>query len=143
VLTIFGGKNPHPNVAVGGAPCAISVGGKLPGGGDATAVSMTGLIRVRQLIETDAGFVDGVYLPDLAHDRRRLQGLVHARRKCPQLPDLWGFRRSCRRTTASACRAARCWIAICRQILPVDLTDPAQIQEYVAHSWYKYSTGRQ
>jgi Ni,Fe-hydrogenase I large subunit len=27
VLTIFGGKNPHPNVAVGGAPCAITVGG--------------------------------------------------------------------------------------------------------------------
>jgi hydrogenase large subunit len=27
------------------------------------------------------------------------------------------------------------------QILPVDLTDPAQIQEYVAHSWYKYSQG--
>ncbi|MEJ1975478.1 MAG: nickel-dependent hydrogenase large subunit [Acetobacteraceae bacterium] len=42
VLTIFGGKNPHPNVAVGGAPCAIAGDNKLPGGGDATAVSLTG-----------------------------------------------------------------------------------------------------
>jgi hydrogenase large subunit len=65
VLTIFGGKNPHPNVAVGGAPCAIAGDSKLPGGGDATAVSLTGLIRIRQLIETMRGFIDGVYLPDL------------------------------------------------------------------------------
>ena len=42
LLTIFGGKNPHPNVAVGGAPCAISVDGSLPGGADATAVSTPG-----------------------------------------------------------------------------------------------------
>lgn len=39
LLTIFGGKNPHPNVAVGGAPCAISVEGKLPGGPATPAAS--------------------------------------------------------------------------------------------------------
>ena len=31
--TIFGGKNPHPNVAVGGAPCAFRPTA-MPGGGD-------------------------------------------------------------------------------------------------------------
>jgi hydrogenase large subunit len=141
LLTIFGGKNPHPNVAVGGAPCAISVGGKLPGGADATAVSMTGLIRVRQLIELMRGFVDGVYLPDLiaigsGYKEWFTRGegvrnfLTYGDFAGPAADNGFGVPRG---------------VVLGRdlsQIMPVDLQDPAQIQEYVAHSWYKYSKGQ-
>lgn len=138
LLTIFGGKNPHPNVAVGGAPCAISVGGSLPGGGDATAVSLSGLIRVRQLIEVMRGFVDGVYLPDLVviggfykdwftRGENVRNFLTYGDFAGPAADNGFGVPRGAvldRDLTT---------------VHPIDLTDPAQIQEYVAHSWYKYA----
>jgi hydrogenase large subunit len=63
VQTIFGGKNPHPNVLVGGAPAAISVH---TGSGTATtAVNEIGLQKVTELIEQMRQFVDQVYLPDV------------------------------------------------------------------------------
>jgi hydrogenase large subunit len=140
LITIFGGKNPHPNVAVGGAPCAISVDGKLPGGGDATAVSLTGLIRVRQLIELMRGFVDGVYLPDLVvigggykdwftRGENVRNFLTHGDFDGPAADNGFGVPRG---------------VVLNRDlstILPVDLTDPDQIQEYVAHAWYTYAKG--
>jgi hydrogenase large subunit len=140
VLTIFGGKNPHPNVAVGGAPCAISIDAKLPGGGDATAVSLTGLIRVRQLIETMRSFVDGVYLPDLiaigggykdwfARGENVGNFMTYGDFAGPQAGNGFGVPRG---------------VVLDRdltKIYPVDLEDPDQIQEYVAHSWYRYANG--
>jgi hydrogenase large subunit len=141
LLTIFGGKNPHPNVAVGGAPCAISTGGGLPGGGDATAVSMSGLIRVRQIIELLRSFIDGVYLPDLitigggykdwfTRGENVRNFLTYGDFAGPAAQNGFGVPRG---------------VVLGRdltQILPVDLRDPTQIQEYVAHSWYKYSQGQ-
>jgi hydrogenase large subunit len=141
VLTIFGGKNPHPNVAVGGAPCAIATGEALPGGGDATAVSMTGLIRVGQLIETMRSFIDGVYLPDLIAIGK-------------SYPDWFTRGENVRNFMAYgdfAGTAAGNGFGVPRGVVldrdlsvvhPVDLQDPAQVEEFVAHSWYKYSDGR-
>jgi hydrogenase large subunit len=61
--TIFGGKNPHPNVLVGGVPAAISVH---TGAGTATtAVNEIGLQKVSELIEQMGQFIDQVYLPDV------------------------------------------------------------------------------
>jgi len=63
VQTIFGGKNPHPNVLVGGVPAAISVH---TGAGTATtAVNEIGLQKVTELIEQMRQFIDQVYLPDV------------------------------------------------------------------------------
>jgi len=60
---IFGGKNPHPNVLVGGAPSAISVH---TGAGTATtAVNIVGLQQVSAIIDRMRTFVDQVYLPDI------------------------------------------------------------------------------
>ena len=62
VVAIFGGKDPHPNVVVGGVPCAIASGlGPSPGGGDATAVNLTSLQKVNQLIEKMRAFIDRVF----------------------------------------------------------------------------------
>ena len=61
IHTIFGGKNPHPNFLVGGAPSPISVAS---GGAAATAVNMAGLERVKTVIRRMQEFVDQVYVPD-------------------------------------------------------------------------------
>jgi hydrogenase large subunit len=139
VMTIFGGKNPHPNVAVGGAPCAISADGELPGGGDATSVSLSGLLRVRQLIETMRGFIDGVYLPDLIAIGgsykdwfTRGEGV----RNFMTYGDFAGV-------AADNGFGVRRGVVLDRdlsRIYPVDLADPDQIQEYVAHAWYEYGS---
>jgi hydrogenase large subunit len=58
---IFGGKSPHPNLCVGGMPCAISLeSGKQAG----TAIDVVGLERVRTLIGQMQDFVHQVYVPD-------------------------------------------------------------------------------
>jgi hydrogenase large subunit len=140
VLTIFGGKNPHPNVAVGGAPCAISTSAKLPGGGDATAVSLTGLLRVRQLIETMRSFVDGVYLPDLIAIGGSYKEWFTRGEGVRNFMTYGDFAGAAADNGFGVPRG----VVLDRdlsQVHPVDLTDPTQIQEYVAHSWYKYGQG--
>ena len=140
VLTIFGGKNPHPNVAVGGAPCAIAMDAKLPGGGDATAVSMSGLIRVRQLIETMRSFVDGVYLPDLIAIGGGYKDWFSRGENVRNFMTYGDFAGP---TSGNGFGVPR-GVVLDRdltKIYPVDLEDPEQIQEYVAHSWYRYAHG--
>jgi hydrogenase large subunit len=140
VLTIFGGKNPHPNIVVGGVPCAISAGrGAAPGGGDATAVNLSSLERVSQLIETMRVFVNRVYLPDLVlissyypewFERGEGTGNFMAYGDFASGANGFGVPRG---------------VILGRdlsKIYPVDLTDPAQVQEFVTHAWDEYSSGR-
>jgi hydrogenase large subunit len=142
VLTIFGGKNPHPNVAVGGAPCAITAGGELPGGGDATAVSLSGLLRVRQLITVMQSFVDEVYLPDLVNIGSFYKDWFTRGENVRNFITYGDFDGAAAGNGFGVPRG----VVLNRdltQIHPVDLTDSDQIQEYVAHSWYKYAQGNQ
>ena len=60
---IFGGKNPHPNLVVGGSPVGISVHAT-DGGAGQTSVNTTGLQQVKNIIELMKSFVDQVYVPD-------------------------------------------------------------------------------
>ena len=60
---IFGGKNPHPNLVVGGSPVGISVHAT-EGGAGQTSVNTTGLQQVKNIIELMKSFVDQVYVPD-------------------------------------------------------------------------------
>src|SRR5512135_3833698 len=71
--TILGGKNPHPNFVVGGAPVAISIypehhgHGKGPhyrGGQGGTALDVVGLQRIQTVIDSMRQFVDQAYVPD-------------------------------------------------------------------------------
>ena len=140
VLTIFGGKNPHPNVAVGGAPCAISTGQTLPGGGDATAVSLTGLLRVRQLIEVMRAFVDGVYLPDLIAIGGSYKDWFTRGENVRNFLTYGDFAGSAGANGLGVPRGA-VLDGDLATIHPVDLHDPDQIQEFVAHAWYSYAEG--
>ena len=58
VHTIFGGKNPHPNYLVGGAPCSVNID-------DANAINAERLAYVRQLLDDAKTFIEQVYIPDL------------------------------------------------------------------------------
>jgi hydrogenase large subunit len=65
IHTIFGGKNPHPNFLVGGAPAPISNDpSAATGGAAATATNILACGRVRDIIGRMRAFVDQVYLPD-------------------------------------------------------------------------------
>ena len=139
---VFGGKNPHPNFVVGGAPTAISVGPDQKGAG-ATAVNMTGLEIVHNVIGEVRRFVDQVYVPDTLA--------------------IAGFYKDWFRTGEGVGNflsygdlPAKSINDIDQLMIPrgaivnrdlshveeVNLRDPRQVQEFVAHSWYRYSTGK-
>ena len=139
---VFGGKNPHPNFVVGGAPTAISVGPDQKGAG-ATAVNMTGLEIVHNVIGEVRRFVDQVYVPDTLA--------------------IAGFYKDWFRTGEGVGNflsygdlPAKSINDIDQLMIPrgaivnrdlshveeVNLRDPRQVQEFVAHSWYTYSTGK-
>jgi hydrogenase large subunit len=77
--TVFGGRNPHPNIVVGGMPCAISTGSekpayrrpRVPGDNNIpplfsglTALDENGLATVTETIRQMRTYVDQVFLPD-------------------------------------------------------------------------------
>jgi len=140
IMTIFGGKNPHPNVAVGGSPCAIAASGTLPGGGDATAVSLTNLLRVRELIETGRKFVDEVYLPDLIMIGGAYKDWFTRGENVGNFITYGDFDGISAGNGFGVPRGVVLGRDVSK-IYPVDLTDPEQVQEYVAHSWYSYEKG--
>lgn len=154
---IFGGKNPHPMFLVGGVPSAISVQtgagqgqgkgpqGKGPGhrgGQDATALNMVGLQTVQNVINQMREFVDQVYVPDtlaIAGFYKEWGGMGEGLGNflCfGDLPakDMW---------TPDSFLIPR-GVILNRDlstIHPVDLHAEGEIEEFVSHSWYKYSVG--
>ncbi len=152
IHTIFGGKNPHPNFLVGGTPAAISLHpqqqgkGKGPhyrGGAGATAVNMVGLQRVKNVIDSMRAFVDQVYVPDTLaiagfYKDWGAQGegvgnfLCYGDFPAKGTNDIDSF-------------LVPRGVILNRDISrvhEVDLNAEDQIQEYVAHSWYDYSGGK-
>lgn len=147
--TIFGGKNPHPNFLVGGVPCAISVdphySSSAPHGGQAaTALNMVGLQIVQNIINQMREFVDQVYVPDILAIAgfykdwaARGEGLGNflcygdLPAKDMNSPDSFFFPRG---------------VLLNRnlnEIQQIDLNNSEEIQEFIAHSWYKYEQGDQ
>ena len=130
---VFGGKNPHPNFVVGGVPAAFSGGAQ---GSGATSFNDVGLQQVKTVIEQMQRFVDLVYLPDTLAIAgfykdwfARGEGLGNF--LCVgEFPDGTG--------RLGLPRGAILNRDLSR-VHPVDLYDPAQIQEFVSHAWYDYS----
>jgi hydrogenase large subunit len=150
--TIFGGKNPHPNFVVGGVPCAISVhpdhpgSGKGPhyrGGAGATALDLTGLQKVKELIATMRDFVDQVYLPDTL-------AIAGFYKEWAQQGEGIGNFMTYGDFPASGMGDPSSFLIPPGVILDrdlsviheLDMNAGDQIQEYVSHSWYDYSTGK-
>ncbi|MHB1591886.1 MAG: nickel-dependent hydrogenase large subunit [Sulfuricella sp.] len=150
--TIFGGKNPHPNFVVGGAPCAISVHpehqgqGKGPhyrGGVGATALNMVGLEKVKNLIVQMRDFVDQVYVPDTLAIAGFYKDWFTQGEGIGNFMTYGDFPGKGMDDPASFLIPSG--VILDRdlsRIHPVDLNADDQIQEFVAHSWYDYSAGK-
>jgi hydrogenase large subunit len=138
IHTIFGGKNPHPNWLVGGMPCAIN----LHGTGAVGAINMERLNLVSSIIDRTIEFIDQVYLPDLVaiagfyKDWTYGGGLA-----AKSLLSYGDIPERANDYSASSLLLPRGAIinGDLATVHEVDLRDAEQVQEFVAHSWYKYA----
>ena len=152
--TIFGGKNPHPNFVVGGVPTAISAQGgagggqgrgpQYRGGAGATAVNMTGLRRVKEIIDEMRAFVDQAYVPDTLAIASFYKDWGTQGEGIGNFMTYGDFPEQGMDDPSTYLVPSG--VILNRDlstIHPVDLNAEDQIQEYVAHSWYKYSEGKE
>ena len=151
---IFGGKNPHPMFLVGGVPSAISVQtgapvgggqGKGPhyrGGQDGTALNMVGLQTVQNVIHQMREFVDQVYVPDtlaIAGFYKEWGAMGEGLGNFLTFGDLPA--KSIWDTDSFFIPRGAILNRDLSTIHPVDLHADGEVQEFVSHSWYKYSVG--
>jgi hydrogenase large subunit len=133
---IFGGKNPHPHFLVGGAPNPIDLNSD-------SAINGKRLAQIKEIIGKMREFVDQVYLPDTlaiagyykdwAHRGEGLGNfLCYGDLPSRGMKDQTGFLFP-RGAILNRDLAA---------VQDVDLYDPQQIQEFIAHSYYDYSAGK-
>jgi hydrogenase large subunit len=142
IHTILGGKNPHPNFLVGGAPSAISINAE--GGMGATSLNQTGLSTIKNVIENMQRFVDQVYVPDTLaiasfYKDWGAQGEGTGNFLCyGDFPD--------KDTNDIGSFLVPRGVILNRDlstIHDVDLNAENEIEEYVSHSWYKYQGGKE
>jgi len=133
---VFGGKNPHPHFLVGGAPNPIDLDSD-------SAINSKRLAQVQEIIGRMRQFVDEVYLPDTLaiagfYKDWATQGeglgnfLCYGDFPSKSIFDATGFlipRGAILNRDLS-------------HVEPVDLGDPAQIQEFVTHAYYDYDGGK-
>lgn len=135
VHTIFGGKNPHPNYLVGGAPCSINTE-------EANAINAEKLAHVGRLFEQAKEFVEQVYIPDLLavagfyKDWGAIGGGLPNYLCYGDLP-MHGYNDSVDFKFPRGVIMNR----DISKVLEVDGTDAEQVQEFISHSWYEYSDG--
>ncbi len=136
IHTVFGGKNPHPNYIVGGMASAIN----LEGDG---VINIERLNLVGSLINQAADIIENLYIPDLLAiasfypEWTKYGGglgnyLVYGDIPQNGISDVSKFRFP---------RGAILNKNL-NEVLPVDPADLGQIQEEIAHSWYKYPGGQ-
>lgn len=135
IHSIFGGKNPHPNYLVGGVPCSFNLN-------NSNAINADRLAMVDKLLTDAKTFIDQVYIPDLMavasfyKDWGSIGGGVANFLAFGDLP-VNGY------ADVEAYKFPR-GIVLDRnlaEVIPVDASDPEQIQEQIAHSYYNYETG--
>ncbi|MEW6321077.1 MAG: nickel-dependent hydrogenase large subunit [Acidobacteriota bacterium] len=135
VHAVFGGKNPHPNYLVGGAPCSINIE-------EVNAINAERLAMVGRLFDEAQTFVEQVYIPDLLaiasfyKDWGAIGGGLENYLSYGDLPtSSYG--------DPSTFKFPR-GVILGRnlgEVLPVDPRDATEIEEYIPHSWYAYSDG--
>lgn len=138
VRTIFGGKDTHPNWLVGGVPCAINIDGDMAAG---APINMERLNYVTGVVNRTIDFIDNVYIPDIIAIGGFYKGWLYGGGLSGKsvlaygdIPD-----RANDYTPKNLMMPSGAIInGNLNEIHPVDLRDPAQVQEFVPHSWYKY-----
>lgn len=142
IHAIFGGKNPHPNWLVGGVPCAINVNEA----GAVGAINIERLNMVSGIIDQTIEFIDKVYIPDLKAIASFYKEWLYGKGLAGQnllsygcFPD-HANDESCENLLLP--KGAIIGGKL-EDVQKVDVRDPEQIQEFVAHSWYNYPDEQQ
>jgi hydrogenase large subunit len=136
LLTIFGGKNPHPNFLVGGVPCPIDLNSD-------SAINSKRLAQVQDIITQMRAFVDQVYLPDTLAIAGFYKDWGSRGEGLGNFLTYGDFPEKGMDDPSSYLIPAG--VILDRDLSTVheiDLHAPDQIQEYVGHSWYDYSGGK-
>jgi hydrogenase large subunit len=135
IHTIFGGKNPHPNYLVGGAPCAVNLD-------DANALNAERLAYVGTLLDEATDFIEKVYLPDLlavASFYKDWGGIGSGLPNYMTYGDLpvHGY------DDVADFKFPRGAILNrdLSKVHEVSGKDTEQVQEFISHSWYEYGSG--
>ncbi|ACE99694.1 nickel-dependent hydrogenase large subunit [Rhodopseudomonas palustris TIE-1] len=136
IHTVYGGKNPHPNWLVGGVPCSINVDGT----GAVGAINIERLNLVSSIIDQTVAFVEQVYVPDLVaiagFYKDWLYGGGLSSKSVMSYGDLPEYANDYSDKSLMLPRGVIINGNL-NEVLPVDLSAPDQIQEFVTHSWYK------
>lgn len=138
IHAILGGKNPHPNFLVGGAPVAISTEDT-----GNTALNMDGLLTIKSTIEKMQTFVDQVYVPDTLAVAGFYKDWFAKGEGVGNFLVMGDFPAKGNNDTDSFLVPPG--IIMNRDLSTIhdfDLSDSDQIREFVAHSWYDYSDGK-
>ena len=141
IRTILGGKDPHPNWMVGGVPCAINLDDV---GAAGAPLNMVTLNQISFIIDQTREFIKNVYIPDILAVGKFYKGWLYGGGlsgmnvlSYGDIPD--------RANDYSAENLMMPRGAIVngnlKEVHPVDLRNPDEIQEFVPHSWYKYPDG--
>ncbi|KPK56407.1 MAG: hydrogenase, partial [Gammaproteobacteria bacterium SG8_31] len=143
IHTIFGGRNPHPNWLVGGMPCSLNVDQV----GSTGAIGMAWLNMVSDIINRSIEFIDKVYIPDLKAiagfylDWAGIGGGLAGKNMLSygdfpidvkSDPDAYWANDNLMMPAGAIIDGDL------STVHPVDVRNPEEIQEYVAHSWYSY-----
>ncbi|MDR0587941.1 MAG: nickel-dependent hydrogenase large subunit [Burkholderiales bacterium] len=138
IHTIFGGKNPHPNWLVGGVASPINVDGS----GAVGAINEVYLNIVRDICDQTIEFIEKVYLPDLIAIAGFYKDWTYGGGISSQNLMSYGdfpLAPGKHENSNLLIPSGAIINGNLNEILPVDLKDPEQIQEFVTHSWYKYA----
>ncbi|MBY5969117.1 nickel-dependent hydrogenase large subunit [Halomonas denitrificans] len=137
VHTVFGGKNPHPNYMVGGVPCAINIDGDLAAG---APLNMERLNFVRARMEEAFAFSQNVYLPDVIAIASFYKDWLHGGGLAgSNVMDYGDYSKVNYDKSSDQLKGGAIVGGNWDEVHEVDPTDPEQIQEFVAHSWYRYA----
>jgi hydrogenase large subunit len=135
IHTIFGGKNPHPNFVVGGVPMPIDLDSDI-------ALNANRLSIIKDSIDNMITFVDQVYLPDVLAIAPYYLDYASIGEGVGNFLT-WGEFPDTDNSDVSKFFIPR-GIILNRDLNNIIVPDPndfEKMKEYIAHSWYDYSTG--
>ena len=138
IHTIFGGKNPHPNYLVGGMPCAINLD---QNGAAGAPINMERLNFIEARINEMIQFNNNVYIPDvlaIGTIYKNAGWLYGGGLAASNVMDYGTYEKVMGDPTTQKLPGGAILGGNWDEILPVDVRDPEQVQEFVTHSWYKY-----
>ena len=148
VHAVFGGKNPHPNFAIGGVPCAIhmrpnAAGVLMPSTGE-EGLDQNGLDLVQKCISDMREFVAKVYRPDVLALGAHYKDWFGRGEALGNFLVYGDYPQDDNADISSNLFVPRGAIIgrDLKNIQRVDLRNPDEVQEFVSSSWYDYSSGK-